>query len=302
MAAETRSPGASESSAADPKTFEVVLYSVGDRRNEVVEVVDAVTGFGPAVAGRLVELVDPFPAVKSGVAREEAQRIVECLEEAGAQAYVEDSRDTYAISLVCIREGAERELVVRRLGEIGLGRAAARRAIARALKDELGADQPLVAGLPRAHAERLVSRLAASGMQTWIHADAATRDRWSRDEWDTFERRFGHVDYDPKRIDDAIGRLEGAFLREFGPNGETMCDRSADVWGETYLLHWEHGHLVLCVYNPRFDDESENEEGYGKAGETQFDGVIRLVDAPYQVKVVALGVPLLALASTLDDL
>ena len=69
--------------AVEEKTeFDVVLESVGDKKINVIKVVRAHTGLGLKEAK---ELVDGCPKpVKEGVAKEEAEKIKQELEEAGA--------------------------------------------------------------------------------------------------------------------------------------------------------------------------------------------------------------------------
>ena len=72
------------SAQADEKTeFDVVLTTFGDKKIQVIKEVRAVTGLGLKDAKTLVDSV-PSP-VKEGIAKEEAEKIKEQLEAAGAQ-------------------------------------------------------------------------------------------------------------------------------------------------------------------------------------------------------------------------
>lgn len=73
--------------AAEEKTeFDVVLEAVGDKKINVIKEVRAITGLGLKEAKALVE--EAPKAVKEGVAKEEADKIKEQLEGAGAQVSV----------------------------------------------------------------------------------------------------------------------------------------------------------------------------------------------------------------------
>jgi large subunit ribosomal protein L7/L12 len=76
-----------DSAAAEEKTeFDVILTSHGDKKIQVIKEVRAITGLGLKEAKDLVEGV-PKP-VKEAVSKEEAQKIKEQLESAGAQAEI----------------------------------------------------------------------------------------------------------------------------------------------------------------------------------------------------------------------
>ena len=69
---------------ADEKTeFDVILIGFGDKKIQVIKEVRAITGLGLKDAKTLVDEV-PKP-VKEGIPKEEAEKIKEQLEEAGAQ-------------------------------------------------------------------------------------------------------------------------------------------------------------------------------------------------------------------------
>jgi large subunit ribosomal protein L7/L12 len=71
-------------SAVEEQTeFDVILLSAGDKKIGVIKEVRAITGLGLKEAKALVDEC-PKP-VKEGVAKEEAEKIKEQLEEAGAQ-------------------------------------------------------------------------------------------------------------------------------------------------------------------------------------------------------------------------
>jgi large subunit ribosomal protein L7/L12 len=69
---------------ADAKTeFDVVLLAPGDKKIGVIKEVRAITGLGLKDAKQLVD--DAPKPVKEGIAKEEAEKIKEQLEAAGAQ-------------------------------------------------------------------------------------------------------------------------------------------------------------------------------------------------------------------------
>nr|WP_321402761.1 50S ribosomal protein L7/L12 [uncultured Desulfobacter sp.] len=73
--------------AAEEKTeFDVILEAAGDKKINVIKEVRAITGLGLKEAKALVE--EAPKAVKEGVAKEEADKIKEQLEGAGAQVSV----------------------------------------------------------------------------------------------------------------------------------------------------------------------------------------------------------------------
>ena len=78
-------PGdAGAGAAAEEKTeFDVVLTSPGDKKIQVIKEVRAITGLGLKDAKALVD--DAPKPVKEGIAKDEAEKIVAQLEEAGAQ-------------------------------------------------------------------------------------------------------------------------------------------------------------------------------------------------------------------------
>jgi large subunit ribosomal protein L7/L12 len=78
-------PGdASAGAAAEEKTeFDVILTAAGDKKIAVIKEVRAITGLGLKDAKALVD--DAPKPVKEGIAKEEAEKLVAQLEEAGAQ-------------------------------------------------------------------------------------------------------------------------------------------------------------------------------------------------------------------------
>lgn len=73
-----------EAAAAEEKTeFDVVLEAAGDKKIAVIKEVRAITGLGLKEAKALVD--DCPKPVKEGVAKEEAEKMKEQLEGAGAQ-------------------------------------------------------------------------------------------------------------------------------------------------------------------------------------------------------------------------
>ena len=75
--------GAGEAAEAVKDEFNVMLTGVGDKKIQVIKVVRAITGLGLKEAKALVEEA-PKP-VKEGVSKEEAAKIKEQMESAGAQ-------------------------------------------------------------------------------------------------------------------------------------------------------------------------------------------------------------------------
>ncbi|MEA2061520.1 MAG: 50S ribosomal protein L7/L12 [Thermodesulfobacteriota bacterium] len=74
----------SESAAAEEQTeFDVILEAAGDKKIGVIKEVRAITGLGLKEAKALVDEA-PKP-VKEGIAKEDAEKIKEQLEGAGAQ-------------------------------------------------------------------------------------------------------------------------------------------------------------------------------------------------------------------------
>jgi large subunit ribosomal protein L7/L12 len=81
MAAGSADAGAG---AAEEQTeFDVILTAIGDKKIAVIKEVRAITGLGLKDAKALVDEA-PKP-VKEGIAKEEADKVKEQLEEAGAQ-------------------------------------------------------------------------------------------------------------------------------------------------------------------------------------------------------------------------
>jgi large subunit ribosomal protein L7/L12 len=79
--------GGEVGAAAEEQTeFDVILETFGDKKINVIKEVRAITGLGLKEAKALVEEVPK--AVKEGVAKDEAEKIKEQLEGAGAQASV----------------------------------------------------------------------------------------------------------------------------------------------------------------------------------------------------------------------
>ncbi|SHL42666.1 LSU ribosomal protein L12P [Desulfatibacillum alkenivorans DSM 16219] len=75
-------PAAAE--AEEEKTeFDVILLSAGDKKIQVIKEVRAITGLGLKEAKALVE--EAPKAVKEGIAKEDAEKVKEQLEGAGAQ-------------------------------------------------------------------------------------------------------------------------------------------------------------------------------------------------------------------------
>ena len=69
--------------AEEQTEFDVILNAAGDKKIAVIKEVRAITGLGLKDAKALVD--DAPKPVKEGIAKEEAEKIVAQLEEAGAQ-------------------------------------------------------------------------------------------------------------------------------------------------------------------------------------------------------------------------
>ncbi len=77
-------PAGGEAAAAEEQTeFDVILETAGDKKIGVIKEVRAITGLGLKEAKALVDGA-PKP-VKEGIAKEDAEKIKEQLEAAGAQ-------------------------------------------------------------------------------------------------------------------------------------------------------------------------------------------------------------------------
>ena len=81
-------PAAGDAGAAEEEQteFDVILESFGDKKINVIKEVRAITGLGLKEAKALVE--EAPKTVKEGVAKEEAEKVKEKLEGAGAQVSV----------------------------------------------------------------------------------------------------------------------------------------------------------------------------------------------------------------------
>ena len=78
--------GAAPAAAEEKTTFDVVLKSAGQQKIQVIKVVRAVTGLGLKEAK---DLVDGAPKpVKTGVSKEDAEKILKELQASGAEAEV----------------------------------------------------------------------------------------------------------------------------------------------------------------------------------------------------------------------
>ena len=86
MAMAMAAPAGGEAAAEEQTEFDVVLEAAGDKKIAVIKEVRAITGLGLKEAKALV---DGAPkAVKEGIAKEEADKVKEQLESAGAQVSV----------------------------------------------------------------------------------------------------------------------------------------------------------------------------------------------------------------------
>lgn len=87
VAAGAMPAGGDAGAAAEEKTeFDVILEAAGDKKINVIKEVRAITGLGLKEAKALVE--EAPKAVKEGIAKEEADKVKEQLEGAGAQVSV----------------------------------------------------------------------------------------------------------------------------------------------------------------------------------------------------------------------
>ena len=76
-------PAAAQEEEEEKSAFDVVLKSAGQQKIQVIKVVRSVTGLGLKEAK---DLVDSAPkAVKTGLAKEDAEKLKEQLSEAGAE-------------------------------------------------------------------------------------------------------------------------------------------------------------------------------------------------------------------------
>ncbi len=78
-------PAAGDAGAAaeEQTEFDVILETIGDKKINVIKEVRAITGLGLKEAKALVE--EAPKAVKEGIAKDEAEKVKEQLEGAGAQ-------------------------------------------------------------------------------------------------------------------------------------------------------------------------------------------------------------------------
>jgi large subunit ribosomal protein L7/L12 len=80
-------PAGDAGAAEEEQTeFDVILETIGDKKINVIKEVRAITGLGLKEAKALVE--EAPKAVKEGIAKDEAEKIKEKLEGAGAQVSV----------------------------------------------------------------------------------------------------------------------------------------------------------------------------------------------------------------------
>lgn len=75
-------PGAGGEAAEEKTEFDVILASAGDKKINVIKEVRGITGLGLKEAKDLVEGAPK--ALKEGIAKDEADKIKEALEKAGA--------------------------------------------------------------------------------------------------------------------------------------------------------------------------------------------------------------------------
>ena len=82
VAAAAAAPGAGEDAAEEKTSFNVILSAFGEKKINVIKEVRAITGLGLKEAKDLVESAPK--EIKEGVAKDEADKIKEQLEGAGA--------------------------------------------------------------------------------------------------------------------------------------------------------------------------------------------------------------------------
>ena len=83
MAAPAAGGGATEEAEEEQTAFTVFLAETGDKKIQVIKVVRAATGLGLKEAKALVD--EAPKAIKEGIDREEADKLKQELEEAGAK-------------------------------------------------------------------------------------------------------------------------------------------------------------------------------------------------------------------------
>jgi large subunit ribosomal protein L7/L12 len=76
-------PGAGAEAAVEKDEFDVILLSSGDKKIQVIKEVRAITGLGLKEAKELVESAPK--AIKEAVAKDEAAKLKEQIENAGGQ-------------------------------------------------------------------------------------------------------------------------------------------------------------------------------------------------------------------------
>lgn len=86
MAMAMAAPAAGEAAAEEQTEFDVILEAAGDKKIAVIKEVRAITGLGLKEAKGLVDSAPK--AVKEAVTKEEAEKVKEQLESAGAQVTV----------------------------------------------------------------------------------------------------------------------------------------------------------------------------------------------------------------------
>jgi large subunit ribosomal protein L7/L12 len=82
MAVAAVAPAAAEEAAEEKTEFDVILAAVGEKKINVIKEVRAITGLGLKEAKDLVEGAPK--SVKEGISKEEAAKLKEQLEGAGA--------------------------------------------------------------------------------------------------------------------------------------------------------------------------------------------------------------------------
>jgi len=87
MAVAAAAPAAAEEEAEEPTIFNVVLKGFGDKKIQVIKAVRSVTSLALKEAKAVVE--DAPSNIKEGVSKEDAEKCMETLKEAGAEVEIQ---------------------------------------------------------------------------------------------------------------------------------------------------------------------------------------------------------------------
>lgn len=86
VAAPVAAGGAVQAEAEEKTEFDVILKAIGDKKINVIKEVRSLTALGLKEAKDLVEAAGDSCKVKEGIGKEEAEKVVKQLTEAGATA------------------------------------------------------------------------------------------------------------------------------------------------------------------------------------------------------------------------